>query len=42
MQEEPELDCFEPVRDRIRHSRGQIRQSGADYLAYALLDAIID
>lgn len=42
VQEEPELDCFEAVRDRIRHSRGQIRQSGADYLAYALLDAIID
>lgn len=42
VQEEPELDCFASVRDRIRHGRGQIRQLGPDYLAYALLDSIID
>jgi magnesium transporter len=42
VQEEPELDCFESVRDRIRHRRGQIRELGPDYLAYALLDSIID
>ncbi|MFW6358201.1 MAG: magnesium/cobalt transporter CorA, partial [Chroococcales cyanobacterium] len=41
-QEEPEYDCFEPVRDRIRAKKGKIRFQGADYLAYALLDAIID
>jgi magnesium transporter len=35
-------DCFDPVRDRIRRHRGQIREAGADYLAYALLDAVID
>ena len=35
-------DCFDPVRDRIRKRRGQIRGRGADYLAYALLDAVID
>lgn len=35
-------DCFDPVRERIRHGRGKIRSSGADYLAYALLDAVID
>ncbi len=35
-------DCFEPVRNRIRASRGRIRESGADYLAYALLDAVTD
>lgn len=35
-------DLFEPVRDRIRKARGRIRVSGADYLAYALLDAIVD
>ncbi|MGK7877011.1 MAG: magnesium/cobalt transporter CorA [Xenococcaceae cyanobacterium] len=40
-QEEPE-DCFDPVRDRIRANKGRVRQSGADYLAYVLLDAIID
>jgi len=35
-------DCFEPVRLRLRASRGQIRSRQADYLAYALLDAVID
>ena len=40
-QEEPR-DVFEPVRQRLRQRRGRIRHSGADYLAYALLDAAID
>lgn len=35
-------DCFEAVRDRIRHSKGKIRVRIADYLAYALLDAAVD
>lgn len=35
-------DPLKPVRDRIRHSRGQIRAGGPDYLAYAILDAIVD
>lgn len=42
VQEEPEFDCFESVRDRVRTSKGTIRKRGADYLAYALLDSIID
>ena len=42
VQEEPEKDCFDNIRDRIIKSRGNIRQRGADYLAYALWDAIID
>jgi magnesium transporter len=42
IQEEPEHDCFEPVRQRIRNSKGTIRKQGADYLTYTLLDAIID
>jgi magnesium transporter len=42
VQEEPEHDCFDQVRFRIRSNKGSIRQRGADYLAYALLDAIID
>lgn len=42
VQEEPELDTFVPVRDRIRSSKGSIRKRNADYLAYALLDTIID
>jgi len=33
---------FNPLRDRLRESRGQIRKTGADYLAYALLDTIVD
>jgi magnesium transporter len=35
-------DVFDPVRERIRNSRGRIRRMGADYLAYALLDALVD
>jgi magnesium transporter len=42
VQEEPLHDTFDPVRDRIRHNQGTIRQRGADYLAYALWDTIID
>lgn len=35
-------DVFEQIRDRIRHARGRIRKMSADYLAYALIDAIVD
>ncbi len=35
-------DVFDPVRDRIRKYKGKIRRKGADYLAYALIDAIVD
>src|SRR5438105_7106488 len=42
LQEEAEFDVFEPVRARIRSGKGRIRQTGSDYLAYALLDSIID
>lgn len=35
-------DVFEEVRNRIRVGTGFIRKSGADYLLYALTDAIID
>jgi magnesium transporter len=35
-------DIFEPVRNRIRTGKGKIRKFGPDYLAYALLDAIVD
>jgi len=33
---------FEPVRSRLRVSRAHIRELGVDYLAYALLDSIVD
>lgn len=42
VQERPYNDCFEPVRRRIRIRQGQIRTMGPDYLAYSLLDAIVD
>jgi magnesium transporter len=42
VQEEPRYDCFGPIRERIRTCKGAIRRSGPDYLAYALLDSIID
>lgn len=35
-------DCFDQVRTRLRKDHTRIRDSGADYLAYALLDAVID
>ena len=35
-------DVFEPLRERIRGGRPQVRTRGADYLLYALLDAIVD
>jgi len=35
-------DCFDPVRARLRRAQGRLRGAGADYLAYALLDALID
>lgn len=40
-QEEPG-DVFDAVRMRIRNAKGQIRKFGADYLLYALLDAVVD
>ncbi len=33
---------FDPVADRIRNSKGRVRKMGADYLAYALIDAVVD
>ncbi|NNM06552.1 MAG: magnesium/cobalt transporter CorA [Gemmatimonadetes bacterium] len=35
-------DVWQGVRDRIRGKSGRIRTRGADYLAYALIDAIVD
>ncbi|MFN8471751.1 MAG: magnesium/cobalt transporter CorA [Anaerolineae bacterium] len=42
LQEGFEGDVFEGVRRRVRSGTGRIRAQGADYLAYALLDAIVD
>ncbi len=35
-------DSFEPVRERIRRGNVRIRSRGPDYLAYALVDALVD
>lgn len=35
-------DCFGPIRQRLAAGAGRIRRSGTDYLAYALLDVIVD
>ncbi|KPJ86498.1 MAG: magnesium transporter [Gemmatimonas sp. SG8_17] len=35
-------DCLEPIRERLRQKRGVFKSCGADYLAYAILDAVID
>ncbi len=40
--QEREGDVFDPIRERIRNGRGRIRKMGADYLAYALIDAVVD
>ncbi len=42
VQEEGEYDVFEPVRARLRTGAGSVRRKKADYLAYALLDSVID
>ncbi len=37
-----QTDIFEPVRERLRKPGGRLRTQGADYLAYALVDLVID
>ncbi len=40
-QEKPE-DIFDRLRERINRASGKIRQRGTDYLAYAILDSVVD
>lgn len=40
--QEGDHDIFGPIRERIRSAHGVIRKMGSDYLAYTLLDAIVD
>jgi len=42
VQEEDEVDCFDSIRDRLKQDKGSLRKCGADFLAYALWDAVID
>jgi magnesium transporter len=40
--QERQGDVFNGVRERLRTGKGRIRKMGADYLAYTLLDAVVD
>jgi len=40
--QEREGDVFNSIRERIKKGKGKMRKSGADYLAYTLIDAIVD
>lgn len=41
-QEDKAGDVFEPVRQRLTNGKGGIRQKGVDYLAYSLIDSVVD
>ena len=40
--QERSTGAFEPIRERLRATRAPIRELGVDYLAYALLDSVVD
>src|ERR1035437_1250107 len=40
--QEQSIHAFEPIRERIRKHKNKIRISGHDYLAFALLDVVVD
>jgi magnesium transporter len=40
--QERQGDIFDSIRERIRNLKGRIRKMGADYLAYSLLDTVVD
>jgi len=39
---EKDVDVFNPLRERLRMAKGKIRRQGADYLAYSMMDSIVD
>ena len=39
---EKPVDLFHSLRERIRKQKGRIRRNGSDYLAYTLLDVVVD
>jgi magnesium transporter len=41
-QEDAHRDVFNPLRERIKMANSKIRQRGADYLCYTMLDLIVD
>ena len=40
--QEREDTLYDPLRERIRNPKNRIRRRGADYLAYALIDTVVD
>lgn len=40
--QEREGDVFNQLRERIKNGKGRVRKKGPDYLAYCLIDSIID
>ena len=40
--QEKEGKLLDPIRESLRNEKGRLRKAGADYLAHALLDAIVD
>lgn len=40
--QEEQGDVFDPIRERIREKKGNIREMKVDYLYYALVDALVD
>lgn len=40
--QEKEGDIFEPIRERIRNGKYRIRKSKPDYLAYSIIDVVVD
>ncbi len=40
--QEADGDVFDDLRDRLKNAKGRIRNAGADYLMFAILDAVID
>jgi magnesium transporter len=41
-QEDPSRDVFDPIRERLKIAGSKLRQRGADYLCYTMLDLIVD
>ena len=40
--QEREVDVFDPLRERLKNPASRLRKNGVDYLAYGLIDAVID
>jgi magnesium transporter len=40
--QERKVDVFDPVRERFENPTSRLRKSGVDYIAYSLIDAVVD